>query len=177
MSHRPAVYHPAKQHGTSQAAPVRAVRHNHHPARAQWPGRRGTRHSGFARRKKQTAKGAQPKTAFWFLCRRGQRNPPPERRNPLLKSSRRSWSGNGGPVWTPAPTPNLWFFAGGWYPPLRTDLSSKHKNVGATGMVTPTFCVQNGRRSETEFRRKFFAKLSFKKAGRRGETEFRTKLF
>ncbi len=44
-------------------------------------------------------------------------------------------------------------------------------------MVTPTFCVQNGHRSETEFRRKFFAKLSFKKAGRRGETEFRTKLF
>ena len=24
---------------------------------------------------------APPKTAFWFLCRRGQRNPPPERRN------------------------------------------------------------------------------------------------
>ena len=49
-------------------------------ARAQWPGRRVGSHSGFARRKEVLAEGAE-KTAFWFLCRREQRNPPPGRRN------------------------------------------------------------------------------------------------
>ena len=70
-------------------------------------------------------KGPQ-KTAFWFLCRRGQRNPPPERRN-----------------------------------------SPKNKKAGATGKAAPLFCVQNGRRSETKFRRKFFCLLFFsRKVGR-----------
>ena len=193
-------------------------------------------------------------TAFWFLCRRGQRNPPPERRNspftrvflfacpkrnqkcpgdwlrgvhalqspapgPPLRgslpgqSSRASgaggavdcprfraaaagrairgkpsgWTGKTrlaeaavgagsssaggetpplrqafqilcGPMRASAPTPNLWSFAGGWYPPLL-------KNVGATAGAVPTFLVRYGRGGETKFRRKFFAKLSFKKAG------------
>ena len=74
--------------------------------------------------------------------------------------SRRGWWVIGGPVRTPAPTPSLWIFAGGWYPPLR-----KRKNVGATAGAVPTFLVGYGRRGETKFRRKFFAKLSFKKAG------------
>ncbi len=74
-----------KQHGTGQADRRRQESLNLCLARAQWPGRRGKRHSGFARRKEFHAKGAPPKTAFWFLCRRGQRNPPPERRNPPFR--------------------------------------------------------------------------------------------
>ena len=74
-----------KQHGISQADPVGAAGSNLRHARAQWPERRGGCHSGFARRKELPAEGASPKTAFWFLCRRGQRNPPPGRRNPLFR--------------------------------------------------------------------------------------------
>ena len=41
------------------------------------------------------AEGAPPKTAFWFLCRRGQRNPPPGRRNPpfhvLSSNGKNQW--------------------------------------------------------------------------------------
>ena len=74
-----------KQHGISQADPVGAAGSNLRHARAQWPERRGECHSGFARRKELPAEGASPKTAFWFLCRRGQRNPPPGRRNPLFR--------------------------------------------------------------------------------------------
>ena len=70
-----------KQHGTGQADRRRQESLNLHRARAQWPGRRGKRHSSFARREELPVKGPPPKTAFWFLCRRGQRNPPPERRN------------------------------------------------------------------------------------------------
>ncbi len=70
-----------KQHGTGQADRRRQESLNLHRARAQWPGRRSRGHSSFARREELPAKGAPPKTAFWFLCRRGQRNPPPERRN------------------------------------------------------------------------------------------------
>ena len=77
----PVVYRQTKQHGISQAAPVGAADPNLHRARAQWPGRRSRGHSSFARREELPAKGAPPKTAFSFLCRRGQRNPPPERRN------------------------------------------------------------------------------------------------
>ena len=77
----PPVHCQTKQHGTSQADPVGAPGPNFCRARAQWPGRGAGGHSGFARRKGQIAKGAPPKTAFWFLCRRGQRNPPPGRRN------------------------------------------------------------------------------------------------
>ena len=80
----PVVYRQTKQHGISQAAPVGAADPNLHRARAQWPGRRSRGHSSFARREELPAKGAPPKTAFWFLCRRGQRNPPPERRNFLM---------------------------------------------------------------------------------------------
>ena len=56
--HRPAVNCPAKQHGTGQAAPVGAAGPILRHARAQWPGRRGTRHSNFARRTGFPAKGA-----------------------------------------------------------------------------------------------------------------------
>ena len=54
----PAVHRQAKQHGTGQADPVGAQVINLRPARAQWPGRRGRSHSGFARRKGLPAKGA-----------------------------------------------------------------------------------------------------------------------
>ena len=40
---------------------------------------------------------------------------------------------NGGPVGTPAPTPNLWIFAGGWYPPLRSWQGGDLKKPGRVG--------------------------------------------
>ena len=123
--HRPAVNCPAKQHGTGQAAPVGAAGPILRHARAQWPGRRSRATQILPAGRDFSPKGPQ-KTAFWFLCRRGQRNPPPERRN-----------------------------------------SPKTNKVGATGKAAPLFCVQNGRRGETKFRRKFFCLLFFsRKVGR-----------
>ena len=48
-------------------------------------------------------------------------------------SSRRGGSGNGGPMRTSAPTPNLGFFAGGWYPPLRSQQRESLKKPGRVG--------------------------------------------
>ena len=59
-----------------------------------------------------------------------------------------------------SPTPSRWIFAGGWYPPLQKT-GETIKNVGATGWPLPPVCVQNGRRGETKFRRKFFCLLFF----------------
>ena len=78
--HPPAVSCPAKQHGKGQADPVDAAGPNLRRARAQWPGKRGTATQILPAGRDQPPKGPQ-KTAFWFLCRRGQRNPPPGRRN------------------------------------------------------------------------------------------------
>ena len=47
-------------------------------------------------------------------------------------SSRRGWFGCG-PVGTPAPTPNLWIFVGGWYPPLRNQRRGDLKKSGRVG--------------------------------------------
>ena len=223
-------------------------------ARAQWPGRRGKATRILPAGRDKLPKGPQ-KTAFWFLCRRGQRNPPPGRRNSPFgvlsnngKNQRLPGAGLRGvpALQSPAPGPPLrgtlpgqpfrasgaggaadcprfraaaagwaiWRTLSGWaekarlvhtavgagagsaggetpplhqafqilcgpvrpIPPIRGKwLKAKRgrdhrplrklKNVGATAGAVPTFLVRYGRGGETKFRRKFFAKLSFKKAG------------
>ena len=51
----------------------------------------------------------------------------------LVPAAVEAGSGNGGPVGTPAPTPNLWIFAGGWYPPLRSQRRESLKKPGRVG--------------------------------------------
>ncbi len=51
----------------------------------------------------------------------------------LVQAAVEAGSGNGGPVGTPAPTPNLWIFAGGWYPPLRSQRRESLKKPGRVG--------------------------------------------
>ena len=60
------------------------------------------------------------KTAFWFLCRREQRNPPPGRRNSLREGV---GSGVAGGETPPLPPIRWAAWAGGWYPPLHSSRS------------------------------------------------------